>query len=363
MSLLGKTFLLSLKFAWLLTLCLISFSCTQKSLKPTTKSALFFYYRAENNLKQNDFESALANLDSAIIYNPQLANFYRVKGFVLEKLERPVDAIAVYEKGLEHYPSQPEIQGKLGNLYLSVGDFANAAVHLKKASHAYPDSAAIHFQLGKAFYQMGDFAFALNQFSAYQSLITMPDSMFWKWEGLARFKAKNYPAAAAALEKYLTPGSNDVEAIKILGFAKFNIGDYDEAISYLNRVEAFFKNDVEMYRYRAKYFLIYGKPDIAYEQLSNAIVIDSTNSDVWFELGEVDYHSGRYEQSRRRLNKVLLLDQEYWPAYRYLGFLAEKEHELEKAEAYYKKYLEHTFERDAEVVERMEGIASKLRVK
>ena len=363
MSLLGKTFLLSLNFAWPLLFCLFNCSCTQKTLTTTTKSALFFYYRAENNLRQNDFESALANLDSAIAYNPQLANFYRVKGFVLEKLERPVDAIAAYQKGLAHNPSQPEIQEKLGNLYLSIGDFANAAVNLKKASHANPDAAEIHFKLGKVFYKMDAFAFALNQFSAYQSLITTPDSAFWKWKGLALFKAKNYPAAAAALKKYLAPGRDDAEAIKILGFAKFHIGDYDEAISLLNQVEAFFKKDLQMYRYRAKYFLIYGKPDIAYEQLSNAMVIDSTNADVWFELGEMDYHSGRYEKSKRRLSKVLLLDQEYWPAYRYLGFIAEKEHELEKAEAYYKQYLDHTLERDAEVIERMEGIASKLRVK
>ncbi len=344
-------------------LCLINYSCSQKTLKPTAKSALFFYYQAENNLKQNDFESALANLDSAIAYNPQLANFYRVKGFVLERLNRPIVAIAAYEEGLQYYPSQPEIHKTLGKLYLSVGDFANAAANLKKASHAYPDSAEIRLQLGEAFYKMGNFAFALNQFSAYQSLTSQPDTIFWKWKGLALFQAKDYAAAAVALEKYLASGSNAAEAIKILGFAKFNIGDYDQAISYLNQVEEFFKNDAEMYRYRAKYFLIYGKPDIAYNQLSNAILIDSTNSDVWYELGEMDFHSGRYEQSKKRLNKALLLNQAYWPAYRYLGFIAEKEKALKKAEAYYKQYLAHTVERDEEVVERMEEIASQLRVK
>lgn len=345
------------------SLPLIIFACSgsKQTIQPGTKTALVFYYEAEENIKQQDFPTALSNLDSAIYYNPGFASLYQLKGWVLENLDQPDSAIAAYESYLNYRSTQPEILWKVGELCLDVGKNNHAATYLKKAVQLYPDTSEIHFQLGKANYNLGYYTLAQDYFQSYQKLEEMPKNEFWKWSGMAYFESKKYAKAIKQFEKYAEIEKEDPEALKYLGLANFESGEYEDAITYLNFAESYLKGDPEIYLYRSRYYQMADKPEIAQQELMDALQFDSLNVNILYELAVLNHEEQEYAKCQTYMMKVVELDSEYWRAYRYLGFLAEREGNLNEARSYYKLYLENTYERDEEVRQRFESVTTGVR--
>jgi tetratricopeptide (TPR) repeat protein len=146
-----------------------------------------------------------------------------------------------------------------------------------------------------------------------------------------------------------------------LGIAKFNTDQHNDAITYLNLAAEYRKNDPEVYLYRARYFLLYNKPEAAREELSAGLAVDSLNTEVLYELGVLDYKEEKFGKSNKYFQKIIRIAPQYWPAYRYLGFLAEKDNKLLKAQEYYNLYLKNITVEDTEVLRRLENLSSHLK--
>lgn len=350
-----------LGLGWLLAALGMCFclACSQQTYQKPEKSALGYYYQAEQHMQLGNYAAALSALDSAIALNPRLTNLYRAKGWVLEKLNQPAAAIAAYRIFLQQRSGQPDIWLRLGELYAQTGDYPQAGFFLKKVSEVFPDSAEIQFRLGQIHIQMNAYARGLKYFEAYEKLSPRPVPDFWKWKGRALLQTGNFAAAAAALAKYGTTAPEDAQALKWLAVAKFELGNYDEALSLFNRAENQLKTDPEVYWYRARYFLKFGKTGVAREQLQFALAADSSVAAIWFELGQLDYREGQFALAKKRLNRVLRIDEKFWPAFRLLGFLAEQEGEFDLAKRYYQHYLTHAADRDREVAERLEALTTR----
>ncbi|RMH83350.1 MAG: hypothetical protein D6681_16920 [Calditrichaeota bacterium] len=349
---------------WLLTGLLLfgTLSCGGSRRTPVPqrdpRKASYFYYEATRDIEQGLFVSALAKLDSAILYKPGVASYYQVRGWLLEQLGQPDSAIAAYQTCLRYRSNYPKVLVRLGELYMSKGIYDQAAFYLRKGVQAYPDSARIYLLLGQAYIKQGKFRLALDYLRDYRKIRPSPETEFWKWLGMAYVQAERYPEAVEALEQYVAETPDDPEVLKTLALAEFTLKRYDQAISYLNRAGQLLPNDGEVYLYRARYFRIMNKPDVAVEQLKLGLLRDSTNVDILFELGVVEYEHGNYPQSEGYFRRVIELAPQYWKAYRYLGFLAERAGDLEQAESYYRQYLEHTFQSDPEVERRLQAIQS-----
>lgn len=349
----------------LLLLCLFTWYCSssdfQRKNQENPKTAFVFYYAAERDIEQGNFQEAVAKLDSAISYNAGYANFHQVKGWVYEVLDKPDSAIAAYEKCLQYRSSYPEVWSRLGKLYLKAKNYENATFYLKKAVQEYPDSAGINLKLGEAYYMYKKYPLALDHLRAYRKLVSAPEPQFWKWLGLTYYQTSDYTKAVEPLEKYVEVVENDALALKCLGIAKFNTGQHNDAITYLNLAAEYRKNDPEVYLYRARYFLLYNKPEAAREELSAGLAVDSLNTDVLYELGVLDYKEEKFEKSNKHFQKIILIAPQYWPAYRYLGFLAERDNKLLKAQEYYNLYLKNITVEDTEVLRRLENLSSHLK--
>ena len=80
------------------------------------KAAYNFYYLAEDEIRQNRFPQALALLDSAVYYNPGLANFHQIRGWLWEQLDQPDSAIAAYETCLIYKSAHPDVLSRLSGV-------------------------------------------------------------------------------------------------------------------------------------------------------------------------------------------------------------------------------------------------------
>ncbi|GEM_PF-3172614 len=335
-------------------------ACSGRQATTTTstqpKSAFSFYYDALAEVEAGQFENALANLDSAIVRRPGVANFYQVKGWVFTQLGQADSAIAAYQKCLSYKSHYPEVWISLGKLYMEVKDYENAALYLRKAVQEIPDSTHLQLLLGESYFQTGKYHLAIDFLNAYKKSTHSPVMDYWKWLGMTEYGMGKYDSAIKNLEYYVSVRKDDPVALKYLGLAKFADKKYDEAISYLNQAGEYLPDDTEIYLYRARYFVNVNKPAIAREQLMVGLQHDSTNAELLLQLGVMAYEDEQYETSKEYLHKLIRYHPQFWKAYRYLGFLEERDQHPVQAYQYYKLYLDHSYENDPEVSQRMEKI-------
>ena len=337
-------------------------ACSSGQLKSPasegSKSAFSYYYDAIARVEAGEFESALANLDSAIALRPSVANFYQVKGWVYTQLNQPDSAIQAYKKCLRLKSHFPEVWISIGKLYMTVKRYDQAAFYLRKAVQAYPDSSAFHLLLAESYYQNERYHLALDFLRFYKKLKPVPEADYWKWLGLTHYQMGNYQSAIVELTTYLSRKGDDPIVLKFLGFSKFAVQEWDEAISYLNRAVEYLPGDPEIYLYRARYFINMKKPDIAMEQLQVGLTYDSTNAELLYQIAVMYYESEKFEEAKQHLLKIIRWHPQFWNAYRYLGFLAEREANYSRAYEYYKTYIDNTFVNDPEVNDRIKKLSN-----
>lgn len=332
----------------------------QAASERNSRTAFSFYYKALDSIQEGDFQTAVVHLDSAIHYQPAYSNFYFVKGRVFDFLQEPDSAIKAYERSVQLRSSNPKAWIRLGELYLSQKDYQNAASNFRKAVQNNPDSLHLYLRLGESYFRSQKYYLALDRLKEYEQLSPNPEVELRKWQGLTYVGLKEYRKAADLLATYLRVHPNDSEALKYFGMAKFHLGDYNDAISALNKAGSSNVTDPEIYLYRARYFLVRGKKNAAREQLEIALQNDSLNTTILFELGMFHFNENELEKSRSYFRTTIQVDPTHWQAHRCLGIIAEQENNLEEALLHYKLYLENTLTADEDVRRRIERIQSDI---
>jgi len=80
------------------------------------------------------------------------------------------EARKLYERALEHDPSQPEARYNLANLLEDIGDTEAAVTELRKVCANTPDFADAHYNLGLMLAQLGGEAQARQHLERYIEL-------------------------------------------------------------------------------------------------------------------------------------------------------------------------------------------------
>ncbi len=320
----------------------------------TTDSAFRYYYLAMQNLEMGEIDSALANLEVAIHLNPEYAQFYFVKGKIFELQNKPDSAIFYLEKSLQVNDHNPEVWVELGNLYFERNQYDRAIPLLEKSIQQFPDSLNYYLKLGQAYFHQGQFSLSVDILQQYESKATSPDFSYQKWLGMSLFELKQYEQAQKYLAQYIRKSPDDFDALKYLGMSRFHLGDYEKAISLLNKASTLKFGDPLIYLYRARYFNIHHKPQIAIEQLRIAKSLDSLNFDILFEYGKLIFQSGDLEDSKSVFLKLSHHYPQKWEVYRYLGLIEEINGNTKQAIRYYSKYVENTLKYDPEILYKLD---------
>jgi len=326
-------------------------------------SAFRYYYQAMQNLESGQIDSALTNLTHAIRLNPNYAQFYFVKGKIFELLQAPDSAIFYFEKSLRIKYHNPEVWYELERLYFSRQKFDKAIPLLERSIQQYPDSLNLYLDLGEAYFNEGKFRLAVDVLNDYERSTDNAALRFYKWMGMNLFELKEYKSAEQYLSHYVEQAPDDIDALKYLGMVLFQLGDYEEAISLLNKVSTFRMQDPIIYLYRTRYFYLRQKPQIALEQLRIASSLDSTNSEILFELGKLKFELGDLNGSKTVFLKLKRLFPRNWMVYRYLGLIEEIEGNIEQAIWYYSTYVQNSLTYDPEIQYKLEVLPGKLRQK
>jgi arylsulfatase A-like enzyme/Tfp pilus assembly protein PilF len=152
---------------------------------------------------------------------------------------RSSDARQFLEKALQLDPTSPTTLRQLGELELAAGDFAKAAVHLKRASEVRSDDSTAAFELGEAMEKSGDWPGARDALEL--SLKLAPSQMSARLLlGRVYLQLKDAKNAADQFEAALLVDSNN--SVGRLGLAEAQIQQSDFA-GALPDLEALTKTD------------------------------------------------------------------------------------------------------------------------
>lgn len=137
---------------------------------PTTQIQVTPLTEAGQLERQGRYPEALAKVDTVIAADPDQARPRFLKGVILMNMNRPADAIKVFEKLREDFPELPEPYNNLAVLYMRQGLFEQARATLEIAVQANPAYALAHENLGDIYTRMAANEYALGGGNAARKL-------------------------------------------------------------------------------------------------------------------------------------------------------------------------------------------------
>lgn len=126
------------------------------------------FAQANDYVKQQQYDKAVAAFDEAIALDPKNAEFPLGKCRALAAARRHKDAIGACSESLRLRPDNPDALRDRGHYYLNLGQVGPALDDLTRAAALAPTDRGVYYHLGVGYYVKGDFARAS---AAYQSCL------------------------------------------------------------------------------------------------------------------------------------------------------------------------------------------------
>jgi tetratricopeptide (TPR) repeat protein len=109
----------------------------EKELAINPRNAQALAYRGDIEMKRNHPEKALTSLEQAVEFNRDLRMAQLDMGAVLVQLQRYPEAIQAFSQAVRLDPTQPDAHFRLGRLYQTTGNTAEAKKEFAEARRLY----------------------------------------------------------------------------------------------------------------------------------------------------------------------------------------------------------------------------------
>ncbi len=203
-------------------------------------------------------------------------------------------------------PVDPVQQVELGNMYLQLGSYAEAAAAYRKAIALDPTIAEAHFNLGNVLCEMNESAAALD---AYRQAIAVRPDFVEAYYNLADTLAGNgrLDEAAASYRKAveIQPSIGDIH--NNLGTVLIELGAFDEAIASLQKAVELSPASGEAFANLGTALKHAGRMDDAVSALKQASTLLPGSADAPFNLGMALMQSGRHEEAEAAYRQAMSL--------------------------------------------------------
>ena len=110
-------------------------------------------------LKQGQNAQALEQVDKYLAGKPKDAQGRFLKGLILTEMNKPNDAIAIFQKLTEDYPELPEPYNNLAVIYAQQKQYEKAKQALEMAIRTHPSYATAHENLGDIYARLASQAY------------------------------------------------------------------------------------------------------------------------------------------------------------------------------------------------------------
>ena len=110
-------------------------------------------------MRQGQLPQSLERVDKFLAGKPRDAQGRFLKGLILTEMNRPAEAVQVFQKLSEDYPELPEPYNNLAVLYASQGQYEKARAALESSIRTHPSYATAHENLGDIYAKLASQAY------------------------------------------------------------------------------------------------------------------------------------------------------------------------------------------------------------
>lgn len=212
----------------------------QAAIACDPENALAIHNRAVTLAQQDDFEGALADFNRVIELNPGLSVALRNRAELLAAQGKTEDAVVDYTRAIEASPDDAELYRARAHSRHQLGQFEEALADLDRAVELSPGDALSYTQRANLLADRGEYSRALDEF---KRSLTIDARLAESHRGLAWLRAtcpdeqyrdafEALRAAHAAIE---CSSDRDFQALDALAAAQANAGEFDKAVTSLQR--------------------------------------------------------------------------------------------------------------------------------
>lgn len=262
---------------------------------------------ADLELAQKNLSAAQEQLEKVIELQPnELSHRYRLARFHL-LTKNLAAAEQTFRDAVEALPKSVEAKTALADLLASNQQYEQAEQELKRFTAANEEDAELHLALGK-FYETHRKHELAEQ--TYRAVIdredTKPNGLVARNRLAAMLVAnKQVEAARTLIDEVLKANARDNDALIMRGNLALMSGDAPGAIADLRAVLRDQPNAVPVMRALARAHLQNGESALAEETLKAAAEANPTDRVLRLELAQLLAQTGRVEQARPMLERVV----------------------------------------------------------
>lgn len=266
---------------------------------------------AKLDLRNQDYDRALQNLETALETNPQNAEAYELKGRVLS------------EKAFSTQDQDAHIETILEMLEAFDSAVENDPTYGESVTNSLRFAFANEFQRGIQAFNRGrndesQFLVAARYFNT--AGVIQPDSSgAYVNEAYAYMNGGQPESAIEPFENALETGDTEPETFRFLAQLYQTNDRSDEAVGLLEEAAAMYPENVDIQTELLNAYQITGQIDKALERYSSAVERDPENALFRYNYGSLLIQVGRYSEAIAQLEEAISLDSQYSSAYYNIG--------------------------------------------
>ncbi|MEO6883479.1 MAG: tetratricopeptide repeat protein [Bacteroidia bacterium] len=277
---------------------------------------------AYTNADTKDLPQAMKLLTQAQALTPYDPNVYLLTGDVYLAQADGSNAVTNYEKATSL--DKKSVQGilRLGQLYGRAQNYNLSFDYFKQASAIDSSFAPAYREKAELLAQSGQFDKALQQ---YQKFLAINNDLSAR-ERYASFLflSKKYPETVSEINGILQKDTSNVYMYRLIGYSQYETKDYANGLKNMNKFFAKAKNtDIKIissdYAYEGKLLSQTGQDSLSVLQLKQALKLDSSQGDLYGQLGEIYYRQKKYPECEQAYQKKISLGQANANDYNALG--------------------------------------------
>ncbi len=272
------------------------------------------FNQATQSLRAGDLEAAERGFREVLAQEPRNLGALGNLGVLLNRRNRPYEAIAVYRRALLLAPREPGLELNLGLAYMKLDDHAKALpLFASVAGRQHPLALQARELKATCQVQLGQIAEALT---ALEALNPTPNVLYAL--ALAHVKSGAKDKAQPVFDRLLGQ-LPPAQAHFLEAQVWYNAGLFDQALASLERARAADASMPALDRETGKTLLSLRDYDKALAALRAAIAQDPTDLEAGYFLGAALVQSGAYAEGRPYLESVAKLRPDLWGTSYYLG--------------------------------------------
>ena len=245
-------------------------------------------YAAKSNIRVQNFEAAEKDLQQFNASHPPLADAYYLLGYVLQRLNKPQDSLAMYTKAASIAPPTGDDLKIAALDYELLNDNPDAIHWLERAVEMEPGNIEAWYFLGRAYYT-----------------------------------SSRLPDAQRAFERVLQIDPRDAKAENNMGLIYESGGKTDEALAAYQSSILWQQGNPhpseQPYLNLGNLLLTLERTEESLAPLEKAVELGKSNAQCHLRLGTAYMRLGRLEDAERQLQEAVRLDPNDAAAHYQLG--------------------------------------------